>query len=91
MKRLKFQSRRAIFHKIWAVGLAGEDKRKKTYGPHFVKKLMGVLQSRAGEGVEQEEKWPNFQFKDHFPDSRSMGSRPLFWDLTSFPPLGLGP
>jgi hypothetical protein len=41
-------------------------------------------------GVEQEEKWPNSQFKDHFPDWRSMGSRPLFWNLTPFPPLNLG-
>jgi hypothetical protein len=47
------------------------------------------FQREVVEGVEQEENPSISQFKDHFPDSRSMGSRPLFWNLTSFPPLNL--
>ena len=59
MIRLKFQRRRGIFEKKCTANIAGEDKRKKVYGTHFVKKLMGVLQLRVGEGAEEEEKWPN--------------------------------
>jgi len=43
MIRLKFQRRRGIFEKKCTANIAGEDKRKKVCGTHFVKKLMGVL------------------------------------------------
>jgi hypothetical protein len=43
MKRLKIQRRRGILFQKCTANLAGEVKRKKVCGTHFVKKLMGVL------------------------------------------------
>ena len=36
--------------KKWTVSPAEKDKRKNTYGPHFVKKLMGPVIKGFGEG-----------------------------------------